>query len=348
MKRLVITMFVILAAIPLTAQLATQHLVRLNESFRMAELLGPRVWRGFTAQESPVILIDGEHEYLLNSNDGPEGFTATTQTFRGRPVFSRPRVFPPELQASFPAIGRPAVVIGTPEGTGTEPGVWTIVVLHELFHVYAFGHGEMEKVAMLAIGPSNDGQWQLTYPFPYTDAQVRRAMHLAGHDLYRCIASDEELPYEANVADEAIRTFGDLLYAAYPGTKDYAYAQFVVTKEGVARYFEYRIAALAAREYTPLAAYAALDGADAFAKAWESRYKSMPFQIKQLGNVSQSRNEFYNLGLGMALLLDRVSPGWQEEYFAPGLWLDDLLHEAAEKVKAANACPLPAAITPHS
>src|SRR5258708_24173981 len=255
MKRFVVTFAALFLALPLAADIASQHLVRLDESFRIAEMLGPRVWRGFTAENSPVILIDGEREYLLNSPEVVEGFTATAQTFRGRPVFSRPRVFPPGLQASFPAIGRAAVVIGTPEGTQTEPNIWTIVVLHELFHVYAFAHGEIEKVASLAIGPQNDAQWQLSYPFPYTDARVQRAMHVTGRDLYRCIESDAGLPYESNVADEARQAFRDLLDALYPGTKNYAYVKFVITKEGVARYFEYRIAELTARDYQPTAAY---------------------------------------------------------------------------------------------
>ena len=156
-------------------------------------------------------------------------------------------------------------------------------------------------------------------------------MHVTGRSLYRCIESDNGLPYESNVADEAIRTLGDLLDALYPGSKNYAYLKFVVTKEGVARYFEYRIAELAARDYHPTAAYASLDGAGAFTRAWESYYKPMPFQIKQLGNVSQSRNEFYNFGLGMALVLDRIEPEWQKKYFDAGVWLDDLLHDATRR-----------------
>ena len=175
MKRLIITFAAIFLALPLAADVATQHLVRLNESFRIAEVLGPRVWPGFTAQDSPVILIDGELEYLLNSQDGAEGFTATTQTFRGRTIFSRPRIFPPGLQASFPAIGRPAVVIGTPEGTKTEPAIWTIVVLPSCF-TSTLCSREVEKVASLVISPANDGQWQLSYPFPYVPASGGQCM----------------------------------------------------------------------------------------------------------------------------------------------------------------------------
>ncbi|HEX7677869.1 MAG TPA: hypothetical protein VF713_07080, partial [Thermoanaerobaculia bacterium] len=183
----------------------------------------------------------------------------------------------------------------------------------------------------LAIGPANDSNWQLSYPFPYTDTRIRRAMHGTGRGLYRCIESDNGVPYESNVADDAVQTLGDLLDALYPGSKNYAYLKFVVTKEGVARYFEYRIAELAARDYHPTPAYASLDGAGAFTRAWESYYKPMPFQIKQLGNVSQSRNEFYNFGLGMALVLDRIEPDWQKKYFDAGVWLDDLLHDATRR-----------------
>src|ERR1700686_4516419 len=101
MKCLAITLFAVVLTMPLGAEVAPQHLIRLAESFRMAEVLGTRVWPGFTAADSPVILIDGESEYLLNSSDKPEGFTATAQTFRGRTVYTRPRVFPPGLEASF-------------------------------------------------------------------------------------------------------------------------------------------------------------------------------------------------------------------------------------------------------
>jgi hypothetical protein len=335
-KHLAVLCLALLVAPAVIADVAPQHLVRLAESFRLAERLGPRVWPGFAAADTPILLIDGEREYLLNNSGAAPGFTTTAQTFRGRPVLERPRVFPPGLQASFPLIDRPAVVIGTPEATGTAPAVWTIVVLHEMFHVFAFSRGEVDKVASLGIGPRLDAQWQLSYPFPYDDARVQRAMHIAGRDLYRCIESGEDLPYEANVADEALRTFADLLDLAAPGKKDYAYAKFVSTKEGVARYFEYRIAELAARDYRPSAEYAKLDGADAFVRAWKSYYQAMPFQIKHLGNVSRSRNEFYNLGMGIALVLDRISPDWQRHYFEQGVWIDDLLHDAAPAVKAAN------------
>ena len=48
--------------------------------------------------------------------------------------------------------------------------------------------------------------------------------------------------------------------------------------------------------------------------------------------MSRSRLEFYSLGLGVALTLDRLDPSWKARYFEPGVWSDDLLREALDRV----------------
>lgn len=259
-------------------QVSADHLSRLDDAFRFAKTLGPRVWPGFTAEESPIILIDGDHEFLLNSATGAEGFTETPQRFRDKPVYVRARVFPPNLQASFPAIGRATVVIGTPEATKSDPAAWTITVLHELFHVFTFEHGEVEKVAALGIGPMNDARWQLSYPFPYADPRVAAAVRAAA-----LAPSRESLAAIAKLVSP----------------KDYAYLKFVITKEGVARYFENRIGELA----------------------------GVPQHVASVGPTI-SRSDFYTLGLRVGLHLDQVSPDWKRHYFDSGVWLDDLLATA--------------------
>lgn len=49
---------------------------------------------------------------------------------------------------------------------------------------------------------------------------------------------------------------------------------------------------------------------------------------KLLGSSAQSRATFFQLGFGKALLLDQLLPDWNTRYFAPGVWLDDLLKTA--------------------
>lgn len=331
----------LLFAADLHAAVAPEHLVRLDEAYRLADTIGAAVWPGFRANEAPVVLIDGDFEYLLNSAAPAGGFhDVTGQTFRERPVFVRPRTFAPKLQASFPAIGRDAVVIGTAEATGLMPARWTTVVLHEFFHVYEGTRGQYDKVAALAIGPRNDGQWQLDFPFPYADERVRRALHLTGLDLYRAIESDADLAYDAHAASEALQNVVDVLALAFPtATKNASYMKFVATGEGVARYFEYRVAELAARAYKPSDTFAKQEGAGAFRDAWESYYRTLPYQIKHLGNVSRSRPEFYSLGLGLALVLDRIRPGWQGDDFIRSGWIDDTFRDAVSPAPA--SCPAP-------
>lgn len=100
--------------------------------------------------------------------------------------------------------------------------------------------------------------------------------------------------------------------------------RYQIANEGVARYFEYRMARLAAQgEYRPLATFA--DSAEPYKEAWDGRYSRQPYLIKHAGHVSRSRVEFYAIGHGMALLLDRVQPDWKQSYFEEGVWMEDLL-----------------------
>jgi hypothetical protein len=295
---LAVLLFAVAAHAAEAPPLGRTDLARIDDAFHLAANLGPRIWPGFAADSAPVIFIRGDFEYLVNSVDAPSPFVATSQQFRGMPVFVRPRVFPPNLEASFPAIGRDAVVIGTPEATKRSSAAWELVFCHELFHVYQRSRGMDAKIASLAIGPRDDASWQLNYPFPYDDPRVVRALHILGH----------ELATNSDIAAEALENVFALL-----DPKSAAYLRFVITNEGVARYFEYRLAELAAHEQP-----------EVFADAWRDTYSKFPTHIPNLGRADRSRTEFYTLGLALALQLDHLRPQWQSSYFEPGVWLDDL------------------------
>ncbi len=182
---------------------ADADLLRLQEAFRLAQTIAPRVWNGFAADDAPIVLIRGEFEYVLNDDVAPDGFEKMTQSFRAHPIYARPRTFPPGLEASFPAIGRDAVVIGVPEVSGRTAAGWSIIVCHELFHVYQRRHGMAEKIASLNIGPRNDANWQLNYPFPYKTERVVRALNLLGWRATSSIASRSSPP---RTTDRATRS----------------------------------------------------------------------------------------------------------------------------------------------
>lgn len=315
------------------------EIIRLGEAFRIAEELGPLVWPGFTASGAPVLLVAGEHEYLLNTS-GAEGFEPMDATFRGGPVVVRPRIFPPGLEASFPAIGRETVVIGTAAATGKSGARWTLIVLHELFHVFQANRlGLGERVARLSIQKDDDGQWQLEHPFPYRDPKIERALHVVGFTTFAALESDRTKEMAA-VAAESLAVLLDLLESLYPGEGHDEYLRFVATKEGLARYFELRIAREAARSWTPSAEFRDLEGVDAFAQAWRDRYESLPFQIKHLGRVSRSRSELYNLGLGLALVLDRLGDPWQPALASDAnSWIDRVFIDSLTAAPSPDPTP---------
>jgi peroxiredoxin len=62
-----------------------------------------------------------------------------------------------------------------------------------------------------------------------------------------------------------------------------------------------------------------------YQQVWDDSYKGRIFLVKHAGRAAQSRTTFYHLGLGKGLLLDRLLPDWKTRYFAPNVWLNDLL-----------------------
>ena len=82
-----------------------------------------------------------------------------------------------------------------------------------------------------------------------------------------------------------------------------------------------------------ITAYSSLPGFQSYRELWQQTYESRAFLIKHAGRAAKNRTAFYHLGMGKALALDRVSPGWKEKYFLPGAWLDDLLADATGRVR---------------
>ena len=310
---------------------------RLQEAFHLVATRGPAVWPGFDGTGSPVLLIVGETEYLLNHDEPHADFqTIPDESFRDHPVFARPATFPPGLEATFPAIGTSTIVVGTAEATGRSPASWVLMVAHEMFHVFQASRGLNDKINALEIGTPEDSNWHLNYPFPYDDEEVQNGMHLLGYSLFRMTQLPEgkdtaaEL-YEARTANEALRNLEVLLDLRYKEPRHVKYMRYQTTKEGVARYVEYNLARFAiSNSYEPLQAYVQAEGNDSYREAWDARYENLLFQIKHAGRVSRNRVEFYGLGMGLALALDRVKENWKEIYFEPGIWLVDLMDSAVQ------------------
>ena len=110
--------------------------IRIAEVFRLAEALQEDVWTGWESAPFAVLLVTPEHEFLIRHPHPSERFTrAAYDSLLQSDVYVRPRVFPPNLLATFPAdSGVPTIVVGPPEQTGRASTRWVITMLHEHFH----------------------------------------------------------------------------------------------------------------------------------------------------------------------------------------------------------------------
>ena len=102
-------------------------------------------------------------------------------------------------------------------------------------------------------------------------------------------------------------------------------------EEGLAKYVELAFLkqAYETKDYQPIAAMsgdASFKGYQAFKQRWSQEIIQMKLEVNQKGEVS-----FYQTGMAQAFLLDRLSPGWKANALKNGIFLEDLLKEAAAK-----------------
>ena len=318
----------VLAALLLSATLFAQaplkppsagDAARIAEFYRLAPEIEDKVWPGWSKVLAPLVMVTADTEYLTRFPDPPKEFQKVADD-----MYARPRQFQPNLQATFPAFGfPPVIVIGEPASTSSKTSTpWLIVVMHEHFHQMQWAQPDYVK-AINDLGLSKGdatGMWMLNYPFPYDVPEIAESFgHLRDSLLAALNEVDQQkfTPLAKAYLKERKMFFAQFL----PG--DRKYFSFQLWQEGVARYTQIK-AAEAAADYQPSAAFAALPDYTPFsAYALTARSRTLD-ELKHI-DISQAKREVvYSFGAAEALLLDRISPSWKDEYFKHLLNTDPL------------------------
>jgi peroxiredoxin len=337
----ILVMVAVMPAAPLAATtfaaepalLSARDAAVISEAYHLWQTLGEEVWPGWTEARMPMVYVTDEREFAIGFAAVPEGFAETSQRIAERGVAARDRHLETTLAASYDFQGIPAVVIGKPANLELSPVQWSLKAAHEMFHVLSTQRGSGEKVRTLEIGPEDDASWQLDFPFPYEDVNVLRLLHLEGYSVFRAITAPDSMEpavkYDAGTALEALEVMRWYLRETTGDDRTARYAMFQEGEEGAGRYTEYQLARLAAdNDYEPLAEFRALVDYVPYADVWNEDYATSTFVIKHAGRAVKSRTAFYYVGFGKCLLLDRIDPNWKHAYFAPDVWLDDLIAAA--------------------
>jgi hypothetical protein len=289
--------------------------VRLAEAFRLGRQVEEDVWPGWGAAPFAVLLVTAETEFLMrhphpDSTFKPAGYDSLLAS----EIYTRHRLFQPDLLATFPFDGVPTIVMGEPGATGRPSSQWVITFLHEHFHQLQMSSpGYPSAVVSLGLAHGDEsGQWMLNYPFPYDSPPVDDAFADLSKALLAALDESEEdsLPGKVAAYAEQRRDFARLV----SGEED-RYFSFQVWQEGIARYVEYQIAKQATVSFTPSPELRGLPDFVPFSQVVAALRDDIWQHLQEPDLHGDRRLGFYVLGAGTGLLLDRLAPDWKKEYF---------------------------------
>jgi hypothetical protein len=304
-------------------QLQHADRVRLAEGRKLAAQVCGRLWPGWGHTTFQTLLVADSVEFLVAPDGAPRDFARLGyDSLVGAVVWTRPRHFPPNLLATFPAVGGvPTIVIGSAERTGKSSTAWVMTLLHEHFHQWQYARPDYTK-GVLRLGLTrgdSTGQWMLNYPFPYDSVPVQRAMRGLAAALLGALHAH---PGGRSVALQAVIANRDTLRTLL-AADDYRYLQFQLWQEGVARFTEYAVAR-AARARRPSKDFRSLPDNRTYQEAAEGAVDHIERELEQLDLAKQRRVAFYPIGAAWALLLDATRPDWKQAYIRKPFVLPDL------------------------
>lgn len=302
-------------------ELAYTDRVRIAEAFRLADAV-EQLWPGWSEVPFAVLLVEGEHEFLIGHPDPTDDFESLGHDpLLNEDVLLRPRVFEPGLLATFPAVsGLPTLVIGTSEATGLSSTQWVLTALHEHFHQLQMSDADYYP-ATDGLGLSNEddsGMWMLDYPFPYDSPEVAAALEK--------LARTARLALDSIGSPSSAEILGDYLaqrdrLRQTLGEQDYRYLSFQIWQEGIARYTQLAVAARAGSGYVPSARFEALPDFLPYSAAAEELRETVRSELER--SLPELRRVlFYPIGAVEGILLDRFRPGWRDRYLARKFYVD--------------------------
>lgn len=313
-------------------QLPADDATRIREFYRLVSEIQDKVWPNWSATPAPLLLVTPDAEFLTRYPAPPAEFRKI-----GDDLYTRPRQFGTSMQATFPVFGQTSViVIGEPKNTLSQTSTpWLATLMHEPFHQLQNGRsGYFAAVEALGLSRGDtSGMWMLNYPFPYEKPEaVEGFAHLRDSLLMTLNAGDDKefAKLAGRYVEERKKFFAQF------SADDHKYFSFQLWNEGVARYIQIK-SAEAAAPYQPSPEYAALADYESFAAYAGHARKDTLDELRQADLARWKRVVVYSFGGAEGLLLDRLNPGWKDQYFATMLSTDSYFDALPGKAVSGKA-----------
>lgn len=332
-------------------------LVSLKECRSIAKSLGSGLYPGWNFAKTPVLFYRPKvQELLINFPHQPKGFSLYTgfNPLGEEPIYVRndTTLFDVDDQNTSREIeGIPVLVVADPasrmrnqiRGVLTQRSKefaaqwledWNFLespyselqlILHEAFHVY------QNKMA-----PEKRANEAVITQYPLLDP-VNNALYVLEGNILKdaLLAQNPKERLEKVKTFVAVRSFRqsrlDSGWVEYENLNEFS--------EGTAKYVEYKFlkAGKAIKPVPEMYYHNGFNGyrgvlAKKFEEAMRNMVNIVAVNDDRFGNKYGSgplRFKLYELGACQALLLDEVMPAWKEKIFAQGVYLCDLLKQAA-------------------
>jgi len=330
MQKFALSLWIVLICLPVlsaeTPSFPESDRIRLAEAFRIADELGDQLWENWSRAPFAVLLVTQDYEFLIRHPKPSADFVKMGHdSLLSSDVYFRKRDFNPEFQATFPIEGIATVVIGQAEKTQAGKSTrWVLTVLHEHFHQLQMSRPDyFQDVDRLGLSRGDTtGMWMLNFAFPYDTEKHRQNFNAMCRSLAKTlVAMKSDLLKDSMEYDQLRSKFQKAL-----SMDDGTYFSFQIWQEGIARYTEYKLAAMAAGKYQPSIAFQKLEDYASFqSEADEIFQKEILRKLETLDLKTEQRVAFYPLGAAEGLLLDRIYSGWRTRYLAERFSLDSLL-----------------------
>lgn len=292
---------------------------RLAEAFRLSKVVDDRIWKGWPKVPFAVMLITPDYEFLIrHPQPSPDFNLLGYDPLLQSSIYFRKRKFPVGLLATAPFIqgsSIPVIAVGEAENTEAKASTqWVVTLFHEHFHQLQYAQPTYQagvNALDLARGDQSGG-WMLNYAFPYDKPEVQEQFAALSKSLAEAVNATNGAERTTLLASylQMRRQFQQLLEPA-----DYRYFSFQFWQEGIARYTEYRVAKLAATKYKPSKKFQLLKDFVPFAQVAEAIRTRIINQLLTERLGASKRVVVYPFGAAEGLLLDSVSPSWQNRYF---------------------------------
>ncbi len=298
--------------------------IRLVEAFSLGDAIGNHLWKDWDKAPFAVLLVTREYEFLIRHPKPSEDFKLIGHdALLKSDVYYRKTTLQTNFQATYPAVGGlSTIVIGHAENTNSKTSTpWVVILMHEHFHQLQDSQPSFfEQVSGLNLAHGDQsGMWMLNYKFPYDGYEVRQQFFVMSRLLADALKSKASADFSANLSAylTARRQLKEML-----NEDDYKYLSFQLWKEGIARYTEYHVAKLAATDYKPTKAFAALKDFTSYQSVADQVLNRTLNELSTLELEKSKRVSFYAMGAGEGLSLDRVSPQWRDRYLIDKFSLD--------------------------